>query len=133
MREEEADGHLLRKPIGARGKVHDITPESAGWGYVGFSLYRLEPGDVAAEATGDREVILVLVEGKATVQAAGQDWGEMGERMDVFEKTPPHCLYVPERQRLEGRGDHRLHPRRSAPRRARAATRRSGWGRRGSP
>ena len=86
---------LLRKPTGARGKVHDITPERAGWGYVGFSLYRLEPGDVAAEATGDREVILVLVEGKATVQAAGQDWGEMGERMDVFEKTPPHCLYLP--------------------------------------
>ena len=89
---------LLRKPTGARGKVHDITPERAGWGYVGFSLYRLEPGDVAAEATGDREVILVLVEGKATVQAAGQDWGEMGERMDVFEKTPPHCLYVPNGQ-----------------------------------
>ncbi|MDI6838143.1 MAG: 5-deoxy-glucuronate isomerase, partial [Rhizobiaceae bacterium] len=32
---------LLRKPQGASGKVHDITPESAGWGYVGFGLYRL--------------------------------------------------------------------------------------------
>jgi 5-deoxy-glucuronate isomerase len=86
---------LLVKPTGTRGKVHAITPESAGWGYVGFTLYRLEPGDVAAEATGDREVILVLVEGKATVHAAGKDWGEMGDRMDVFEKTPPHCLYIP--------------------------------------
>jgi 5-deoxy-glucuronate isomerase len=86
---------LLRKPTGTRGKVHEITAKSAGWGYVGFSLYRLEPGDVAAEPTGDTEVILVLVEGKAKVEAAGQDWGEMGERMDVFEKTPPHCLYVP--------------------------------------
>jgi 5-deoxy-glucuronate isomerase len=86
---------LLRKPTGTRGKVHEITAKSAGWGYVGFALYRLEPGDVAAEPTGDTEVILVLVEGKAKVEAAGQDWGEMGERMDVFEKTPPHCLYVP--------------------------------------
>ena len=86
---------LLRKPTGTRGKVHDITPESAGWGYVGFTLYRLAAGDVAEEITGDTEVILVLVEGKAQVHAAGQDWGEMGERMDVFEKTPPHCLYVP--------------------------------------
>ena len=86
---------LLRKPTGLSGKVHDITPESAGWGYVGFTLYRLGPGDVAAEATGEREVILVLVEGRATVQAAGQDWDEMGDRMDVFDKTPPHCLYVP--------------------------------------
>ena len=86
---------LLRKPTGLSGKVHDITPESAGWGYVGFTLYRLGPGDVAAEATGEREVILVLVEGRATVQAAGQDWDEMGNRMDVFDKPPPHCLYVP--------------------------------------
>jgi 5-deoxy-glucuronate isomerase len=87
--------NLLRKPNGTSGKVHDITPASAGWGYVGFSLYRLEPGDTVGEATGDREVILVLVEGKAQIEAAGQDWGQMGDRMDVFEKTPPHCLYVP--------------------------------------
>ena len=86
---------LLRKSTSTRGKVHDITPESAGWGYVGFTLYGLAAGDVAEEITGDTEVILVLVEGKAQVHAAGQDWGEMGERMDVFEKTPPHCLYVP--------------------------------------
>ena len=86
---------LLRKPSGVRGKVHDIPPAEAGWGYVGFSLYRLEPGDVAAEATGDREVILVLVEGRAAVTGAGTDWGVMGDRMDVFEKTPPHCLYLP--------------------------------------
>jgi 5-deoxy-glucuronate isomerase len=86
---------LLRHPTGTRGKVHDITPDNAGWAYVGFALYRLEPGDVAKEATGDTEVILVIVEGKATIQAAGQDWGEMGGRIDVFEKTPPHCLYIP--------------------------------------
>ena len=86
---------LLRRPQGTRGLVHDITPESAGWGYVGFALHRLEPGHTAAGATGGREAILVLVEGKARITAAGQDWGEMGGRMDVFEKTPPHCLYVP--------------------------------------
>jgi 5-deoxy-glucuronate isomerase len=86
---------LLRKPNGTNGKVHDVTPKSAGWGYVGFGLYRLQPGETAAEATGDTEVILVTVEGKAQITAAGQDWGVLGDRMDVFEKTPPHCLYVP--------------------------------------
>ena len=86
---------LLRKPVGVNGKVHDITPESAGWGYVGFGLYRLEAGQSAAEVTGDREAILVLVEGKARLTAGGQDMGEMGDRMSVFERTPPHCLYVP--------------------------------------
>lgn len=86
---------LLQKAAGTHGKVHDITPESAGWGYVGFALYRLEPGDKVHEATGRNEAILVIVEGKAQITASGQDWGVMGDRMDVFEKTPPHCLYVP--------------------------------------
>lgn len=86
---------LLRKPLAAHGKLHDITPADANWGYVGFALYRLAPGETAHEATGDSEAILVLVEGKAHVTASGQDWGVMGDRMDVFEKTPPHCLYVP--------------------------------------
>jgi len=89
---------LLRKPTGQSGKVHDITPESAGWSYVGFGLYHLAAGETATEATGDTEVILVLVEGKATVRAAGQDWGEMGDRMSVFDRTAPHALYVPNGQ-----------------------------------
>ncbi|MFV0244523.1 MAG: 5-deoxy-glucuronate isomerase [Qingshengfaniella sp.] len=86
---------LLRKPLGTHGKVHEVTPASAGWRYVGFGLYRLRAGETAAEATGTNEVILVMIEGKARFQAAGTDWGELGERMDVFEKTPPHSLYVP--------------------------------------
>ncbi|MEM1074647.1 MAG: 5-deoxy-glucuronate isomerase [Pseudomonadota bacterium] len=87
--------HLLHKPNGASGKVHDITPEVAGWRYVGFGLYNLAAGDSASEGTGDREVILVLVEGKARVSAAGHDFGLMGDRASVFQRTPPHCLYVP--------------------------------------
>lgn len=86
---------LLRKPFGTHGEVYRITPESAGWHYVGFALHRLRPGDTVAEATGNREVILVMVEGKARISGAGRDWGELGERMNVFEKTPPHCLYLP--------------------------------------
>lgn len=86
---------LQLKPFGSHGKVHEITPQSAGWRYVGFSLYRLRQGETVTERTGDREVILVMVEGKARIEAAGEDWGVLGDRMDVFEKSPPHCLYVP--------------------------------------
>ena len=86
---------LLLRPQGDRGRVHAVTPESAGWDYVGFSLWRLGPGERATDSTADREVILVLVEGKARVTGAGRDWGEMGERMDLFERTPPHALYLP--------------------------------------
>ena len=86
---------LLRKPFGEHGAVHEITPQSAGWRYVGFSLYRIRAGERVGESTGDREAILVVVEGKASFSASGKDWGILGERMSVFEKTPPHCLYVP--------------------------------------
>jgi 5-deoxy-glucuronate isomerase len=77
---------LLRKPFGSHGKVHEITPSSAGWRYVGFSLWRLRAGETVSEATGDR---------KARLAGAGRDWGVLGERMDLFEKSPPHCLYLP--------------------------------------
>ena len=90
--------NLLRKATALTGKCHDITAEDADWGYVGFGLYILAAGESVAEATGDREVILVLVEGKAEITAAGHDFGEMGERMSVFERLPPHCLYVPNDQ-----------------------------------
>ena len=30
---------LLIKPANVVGKIHDISPEKAGWGYVGFDLY----------------------------------------------------------------------------------------------
>ena len=76
---------LLRKPFGAHGKVHEITPTSAGWRYVGFSLYRLRAGETAAEVTGSNEVILVMVEGKASFRAAGRDTDDrpvLGQALD---------------------------------------------------
>ncbi|PIV75105.1 MAG: 5-deoxy-glucuronate isomerase [Rhodobacteraceae bacterium CG17_big_fil_post_rev_8_21_14_2_50_65_11] len=86
---------LLRKPVGASGQVHAITPEAAGWTHVGFDLWRLDPGEVAEGRLDGREAILVLVEGLAEVTAAGEAFGEMGDRLSVFDRLPPHCLYVP--------------------------------------
>ncbi|WP_018634308.1 5-deoxy-glucuronate isomerase [Neomegalonema perideroedes] len=87
--------HLRRKPLAEHGLIHDVTPASAGWRYVGFALHRLAPGERAEARTGGREAILVLVEGKARLSTPEEDFGEMGERMEVFEGTPPHALYVP--------------------------------------
>ena len=86
---------LLRKPRGTRGRTHAITPETAGWDFVGFDLWRLAPGAMAEAQTGDREAILVLVEGEARLRAGDEDFGPMGDRPTVFDRRPPHCLYVP--------------------------------------
>lgn len=87
--------HLRLRPLAEHGLIHDLTPEAAGWGHVGFALHRLAPGEAVAAETGEREAILLLVEGKARISAAGENFGEMGDRLDVFEGKPPHALYVP--------------------------------------
>ena len=66
---------LLRKPSGSTGKIIDITLEDAGWRYVGFAVYALEAGETAGEETGSREVILVMVEGKAHLATPDVDFG----------------------------------------------------------
>jgi 5-deoxy-glucuronate isomerase len=88
---------LLRKNHAPdrEGLVHRVTPENAGWGHVGFELYRLRPGQRLAAATGEREVCLVLVGGKARVQSGAQDFGEIGLRMGPFEGKKPYAVYVP--------------------------------------
>ena len=87
--------NLLRRPSGETGKVHDISPASAGWNYVGFELFRLRVGDRVEQASGSNEVILVLVEGKADISGGELQRKAFGNRMNVFEKLPPSAIYFP--------------------------------------
>ncbi|MDA4844587.1 5-deoxy-glucuronate isomerase [Hoeflea poritis] len=85
---------LLVKPTDGQGRVTHITPQNAGWQYVGFDLHRLRPGDRVSEETGHREVCLVLVSGKARIAAGGEEFGLLGERMSPFDGVPS-AVYVP--------------------------------------
>ena len=100
---------LLRKrgEPDAEGLVHRVTPEDAGWGYVGFELYRLLPGQTVERATGEREACLVLLAGRADVTAGGQAWEAIGERDGPFADQSPCSVYVPfrERWRVTARSD----------------------------
>lgn len=83
------------------GCVLSITPQTAGWEYVGFQVFRLSEGQKLSRATGDQEAALVLLSGRADVKAAGESWDNIGKRMSVFEKTPPYTVYVPSQQQYE--------------------------------
>ena len=61
---------LIVKPKGNHGRVSHVTPESAGWTYVGFDLHRMKPGEILAAETGSREVCLVWISGKGKATAA---------------------------------------------------------------
>lgn len=89
---------LLVKPSkpDAQGRIHAITPESAGWTYVGFEVYQLRAGQSLQQETGDREACIVLLSGKAQVAAAGQEFGVIGRRSSPFE-ADPWSLYAPAR------------------------------------
>ena len=94
---------LLVKPgrPDADGRVLAISPESAGWRYVGFDLYKLRPDQSLARETGDREACLVLVTGTATIRVDGETFASIGGRISVFDGVPPHSVYVPGGGRFE--------------------------------
>lgn len=78
----------------ADGSVLSVTPESAGWKYVGFEVCQLDPGESLSRDTRSREVCLVLLAGKARIAGGGQDFGVIGERSSPF-GGKPWSVYVP--------------------------------------
>ncbi|WP_126427129.1 5-deoxy-glucuronate isomerase [Brevibacillus marinus] len=78
-----------------RGNVLTITPERAGWQYVGFAVFTLQPGQALEQETGEREVCLVLLSGIADLATRRAAWKNVGRRMDLFAKLAPYAAYVP--------------------------------------
>ncbi len=91
---------LIRPARDGQGVVHRITPQSAGWRYVGFELRDLVPGALAGGADAVNETCLVLVRGCGRIVAGGSDFGVLGERMSPFEGGP-HAVYVPPRMQWQ--------------------------------
>lgn len=83
------------------GKVLSITPESAGWEYIGFEVYALEKGKKLKKETGNQEVCVVLLTGKANVSTKKETFENIGKRMSVFEKIPPYSVYIPNEDEYE--------------------------------
>lgn len=78
------------------GFIHHITPASAGWGYVGFSVLQLPPQKVVSRQTEGNEICLVVLSGRVRISAGDVDFGLMGERESVFDGLP-WSVYIPAR------------------------------------
>jgi 5-deoxy-glucuronate isomerase len=76
------------------GYIHQISPQSAGWTYVGFDVLQLKKGERKQNQTEGREACLVVLSGIIQAKAGGQPMGSLGGRANVFE-GPGHSLYVP--------------------------------------
>ncbi|MCW0198782.1 5-deoxy-glucuronate isomerase [Sphingopyxis sp.] len=76
------------------GTLLDITPESAGWQYVGFRVVRLAAGARYNHVEDGREACLVILTGTVSVDAGGEHFGEIGGRETVFDGAAT-SVYVP--------------------------------------
>ena len=76
------------------GSVVKVTPESAGWEYVGFEVLRLAEGRTVERRTDVEEVCLVVLSGYCTVTTDDDEWRGIGERDSVFEGRP-YAVYLP--------------------------------------
>ena len=80
-----------------------VTPESAGWNYVGFEVLDLG-GESVGRRTGDREYCLVVMSGTAHVRSTHGDWPDLGGRPDPFSGRPD-AAYLPPGTEFELSGD----------------------------
>lgn len=87
------------------GQIQHITPQSAGWKYIGFDVWMLKKGQTVTLESGDRELCLVLVAGLASVKTTRADFPKLGQRMSPFERTPPWSVYVPPQDKVEVTAD----------------------------
>lgn len=78
----------------SKGTVLDITPESAGWRYVGFRIVKLSSGESYANLEVGREACLVILTGTITVVAGNERLAGLGDRSSVFDGAAT-SVYLP--------------------------------------
>ncbi len=78
--------------------IVEVTPEIAGWHLIHFQARRLAEGRTWSFETGEHELAIVMLGGRARVDSSHGNW-ELGERPHVFAGLP-HALYLPRRTPL---------------------------------
>ncbi|MDB5893070.1 MAG: 5-deoxy-glucuronate isomerase [Rhodoferax sp.] len=86
---------LLAKAAPQGREIVNVTPESAGWGYVGFRAVRLKAGETERLDTGGNELCLVVLTGTVDVTVGGETYKALGTRDSVFDPVAPAAVFVP--------------------------------------
>jgi 5-deoxy-glucuronate isomerase len=79
-----------------------VTPESAGWTYVGFEVLAL--GAPVERETGSDELCVVVLSGTCDIGSEHGEWRGLGGRADPFSGLPD-AAYLPPRTRYTLAGD----------------------------
>lgn len=76
------------------GCVMRVTPETAGWRYVGFEVYRIEAGARLRRELAGRETCIVVLGGSCDIRSQAGEWLGVGSRATPFD-GPPSGAYLP--------------------------------------
>lgn len=90
---------LIKPTFNGTNPVQQITPQSAKWSYVGFSVYDTAAGKGLENDGNEDEICVVLLSGTAGFTAADEDFGRVKSRNSVFDNVPPYAFYIPRRTR----------------------------------
>lgn len=80
---------LLVKPSEFTSRINPFEFE-----YLSFQAPRLQPGESIENATGDRELAIVVLGGRCSVESDAGSWQGVGTRANVFAGRP-HTVYLP--------------------------------------
>ena len=82
-------------------RLHNITPSSAGWKYVGLEVYKAFKGNKFSRNGDSREVCVVLLSGEINFFLNGEEVGNFKGRSSVFDNEAPFAFYCPANQSFE--------------------------------
>ena len=68
--------------------------ETYGFEFLGFQVRKLAPGERHEENTGARELGIVMLGGKCSVETSSATWKNIGKRANVFDGLP-YAVYLP--------------------------------------
>lgn len=77
----------------SEGRVLAVTPERAGWRYVGFGAFKLHDGARLRRTLESRELCIIVLSGRCKVRSEAGEW-TLGERATPFD-GPPSAVYFP--------------------------------------
>jgi 5-deoxy-glucuronate isomerase len=79
---------------GTSGETMLVTPESSGFEFLTFRSRRLAKGESFSDETSNREMGLVVLGGRCSVESSAGSWPNFGRRAHVFNGLP-FALYLP--------------------------------------
>jgi 5-deoxy-glucuronate isomerase len=71
-----------------------VSPENSILKYISLRVLQLAPGETHRGNSGHEEQAFVLISGLCSMKTAGQEWTNIGGRLNVFQSRP-YTVYLP--------------------------------------